>query len=171
VNSLTQLVLIGTSHPIQRDSTRSDFREYINANITKHHVDGIAEEIDVSDSVVSDIAGHLGLEYKIIEPNEQERIALGIDSLNQIENSIFNEFDDDESLEATAECEARKQSTFRAREKEWLKRIKTMEGKQLLVICGANHITPFCELLKSCTFNVIVECEFWGKHKSLKQDS
>lgn len=161
MNSLTQIVLIGTSHPIQRDSTRADFREYINKNITKYNVDGIAEEIDVSDSIVSDIAGHLGLEYKIIEPNEQERIALGIDSLNQIEVNIFMEFDDHDSLGATTKCEALKQSTFRVREKEWLKRIKTMQGKQLLVICGANHIKPFCELLKNSNFNVVVECELW----------
>ena len=71
------------------------------------------------------------------------------------------EFDDNESPEATAESEARKQSTFRTREKEWLKRLKAMQGKQLLVICGANHITPFCELLKSSYFNVVVECELW----------
>ena len=161
VNSLTQVVLIGTSHTIQRDFTRPDFREYINKNISKHNVDAIAEVIDVSDSVVSGIAVHLGIEYKIIEPNEQERIALGIESLNQIENSIFMEFDDNESPEASAESEARKKSTFRTREKEWLKRLKAMQGKQLLVICGANHITPFCELLKNSYFNVVVECELW----------
>lgn len=158
---MTQVVLIGTRHSIQRDFTRSDFREYIKSNIAKHNVDAIAEEIDVNDSVVSDITTNLGLEYKIVEPNEQERIALGIDSFNQIENSIFMEFDNYESLEAAAECEARKQNTFRAREKEWLKRLDTMQGKQLLMICGANHITPFYELLKSLSFNVVIECELW----------
>ena len=124
-------------------------------------MDGIAEEIDVSDSIVSKLADGLGLEYKIIEPNEQERIALGIDSLNQIELSIFMEFDDADSPEATAECESRNKAAFRAREKEWLERIITMQGKQLLVICGANHITPFYELLKSNDVNALVECQLW----------
>jgi hypothetical protein len=158
---LNKVILIGTSHPIQRNFQRTDFPEYINETIRKHGVCGIAEEIDINDSVISNISNYLNLEYKIIEPNSQERIAIGIDSLNQIEHSIFMEFNDHESLEATTECEARKQSAYRRREQEWLRRIRTMKKNPLLVVCGANHIFPFFDLLKSDGFNVIVECEIW----------
>lgn len=161
VNKLTEVVLVGTKHPIQRHKQTTHFYDYINATIKKYDIDGLAEEIDIQDSVIFDISNELNIEYKIIEPNEQERIALGIDSLNQVRYGILVEFDDDASIEATTECEKRKQQTYREREQEWLKRIKAMRGNRILVVCGAAHITPFNKLLNSNDFNVKIECSLW----------
>jgi hypothetical protein len=161
VNKLTEIVLIGTLHPIQRDKQTTHFNDYIKATIKKYDIDGLAEEIDIRNSVVFDISNELNIEYKIIEPNDQERIALGIDSLNQVRYGILMEFDDDESIEAQTECEKRKQQTYREREQEWLKRIKAMRGARILVVCGAAHIAPFNKLLNLNNFNVKIECSLW----------
>ena len=152
MNKLTEVVLVGTLHSKQRDKKTTNFSDYIKETIKKHDIDGLAEEIDIHNSVVFDISRELNIEYKIIEPNEEERIALGIDSLNQVEFSIIMLFDDAESNEAKTECEKRKQQTYRQREQEWLKRIKTMQCERILVVCGAGHITPFNELLVKNNF-------------------
>ncbi|WP_281716325.1 hypothetical protein [Alteromonas sp. CyTr2] len=158
---MTEVVLVGTLHSKQRDKETTNFSNYIKETITKYDIDALAEEIDIHDSVVFDISNELNIEYKIIEPNEHERIALGIDSLNQIEFAILMLFDDVESVEAKSECEKRKQQTYREREQEWLKRVKAMRGQRILVICGAAHINTFNQLLKKSNFNVIIECSLW----------
>ena len=158
---MSKIVLIGTSHPIQRDKDNIEFSELINESIAKHGIQAIAEEIDVLDSVVSEIAHNLNIDYRVIEPNEQERAKLGIDSLNQIANDIFMKYDDDESPDALAEGEERKQSGFRAREQEWMRRIDKITANPILVVCGANHVSHFSQLLRENTFDVVIESSLW----------
>lgn len=161
MNRLTEVILVGTLHSKQRDKQTSNFSDYIKATIKKYDIDGLAEEIDILNSVVFDISKELDMEYKIIEPNEEERADLGINSLNQVEFSITMLFDDAESNEAKTECEKRKQHTYRQREMEWLKRIKTMQCERILVVCGAAHIIPFDELLVKNNYNVKIACPLW----------
>jgi hypothetical protein len=158
---LTEVVLVGTNHLIQRDKLTTHFYDYINATIKKYDIDGLAEEIDIQDSVIFDISNELSIEYKIIEPNQQERIDLGIDSLDQVNFGILMKFNGDESIKAIAECEKRTQQTYREREQEWLKRIKAMRGERVLVVCGSDHINPFNKLLNINAFNANIECSFW----------
>jgi hypothetical protein len=153
--------VIGTSHTIQRDISNSDFRLFINESIEKFSIQAIAEEIDVLNSVASIISHEIDINYQVIEPNVQERVKLGIDTLNQIEHDIFMDFDDCESPEALAEFEERKQSAYRTREQEWLRRIKEMQISPTLVICGANHVSHFSALLTANGFDVVIENELW----------
>ncbi|ELA8156056.1 hypothetical protein NB476_05535 [Vibrio sp. RM-44-3] len=58
------------------------------------------------------------------------------------------EFDDHESEEALEELELRKQHGYRLREQEWLNRVNALDISPLLVVCGANHVYPFKDLLQ-----------------------
>ena len=71
------------------------------------------------------------------------------------------DFEDSESPEAIAECKVRKQSTFRDREQEWLRRIGKMKGSLILVVCGANHVSAFAKLLKKNNIGVVIENAHW----------
>jgi len=154
------VVLIGTNHTIQRDRGRTDFTQYVDESIRKNGVKSVAEEINVETST-SDIAREIGLEYLVIEPTPEERVALEIPSLGQIENSIFMDFDDPNSLEAKEELSKRKENSYRTREEEWLKRINTLQASPTLIICGAHHFSSFKTLLQQNGYEVIDECPIW----------
>ena len=146
---MKKVVLIGTSHLTQWALDRTDFSDYVASIVKEHEIAAIAEEIDGKPSVVQKVANDVGLEYLNIEPNAKERIALGIYSnLSMIENDIFGDFDDHESVEALEELELRKQHGYRSREQEWLNRINALDISPLLVVCGANHVHPFKDLLQ-----------------------
>ncbi|HHC6615580.1 TPA: hypothetical protein ACN311_004899 [Vibrio parahaemolyticus] len=157
---MSDVVIVGTSHTIQRDMSHSGFKSYIEDLISQFGIKVIAEEIDV-DSIPSQLAEKHNLQYINIEPNPAERAALGIPSLNLIEHSIFREFDDFDSEEAQAECERRKQEAYRSREQEWLKRVESIQANPILVICGANHFEPFSELLEQSGISVTKHCSLW----------
>jgi hypothetical protein len=139
---------------------RLDFKSYINGLVNKFGIKAIAEEIDM-ESIPSELAQDLNLKYVNIEPSPKERVALSIPSLNQIENSIFMEFDNFDSEDAQLECERRKQEVYRAREREWLKRITQIQEDPILVVCGANHFESFSELLDKNDYAVIKDCALW----------
>ena len=146
---LKKIVLIGTSHLTQWALERSDFSDYVATVVKEHGINAIAEEIDEKPSVVQRVSKELELEYLNIEPNVDERVALGIYSnLSVIENDIFMDFADHESPEALEELERRKQEGLRLREQEWFNRIKALDVFPLLVVCGANHVHPFASLIQ-----------------------
>ncbi|HHF3136800.1 hypothetical protein K6U54_15535 [Vibrio alginolyticus] len=146
---MNKVVIIGTSHSTQWNLERKDFSSYVATVVKEHRIATIAEEIDEKPSVVQRVASELGLGYLNIEPNAEERVALGIYSnLSMIEYDIFMEFDDHESPEALEEIERRQQAGYRLREQEWLNRIKVKNSYPLLVVCGANHVAPFKALLQ-----------------------
>lgn len=157
---LNQIILVGTSHSIQRDKSRSDFSDYIKGLIEKYNIGAIAEEID-DQSVVADLSTKLGVFYRNIEPTPEERKALGISSLNEIDCSIFMEFDDPNSQSAQTESKVRKEKVYARRESEWLARVKNINSFPILVICGANHFQSFGDLLKKNGFQVMDECKLW----------
>ena len=140
--------LLGTSHTIQRDQKRGDFRQYISDLVKEHNLVAIGEEID-GVSIASEISASLQLTYKNIEPTPAERNCLGIPSLGMIEHDIHLEYDDVQSNDAKLERACRKEKSFRAREAEWLIRIKDMNTFPLLIICGAHHFKPFGDLLRA----------------------
>ncbi|EKO3708884.1 hypothetical protein LO977_003180 [Vibrio metschnikovii] len=146
---MNKVVIIGTSHSTQWNLERNDFSDYVATVVRDHCILAIAEEIDEKPSVVQRVASELELDYLNIEPNAEERVALGIYSnLSMIEYEIFMEFDDHESPEALNEIERRQQAGYRLREQEWFNRIKVLNSYPLLVVCGANHVVSFKALLQ-----------------------
>ncbi|WP_152552618.1 hypothetical protein [Aeromonas taiwanensis] len=157
---MSSVVIVGTKHTIQRDISHSGFRTYIEGLISQFGIKVIAEEIDV-DSIPLYLAKKHNLQYINIEPNLEERAVLGIQNFNQIENSIFMEFDELNSKEAKIECEKRKREAYQRREKEWFKRVKSIQYEPILVVCGANHLESFSDLLEKAGFSVTKHCELW----------
>ena len=158
-----KIILVGTSHTIQRGEKRSPvFHKYIEHLVSKKYkIQVLAEEIDVN-SVVAKIASSALIDYLIIEPTPEERTALGIQSLNIIEHNIFMEYDDVNSKKAKDECTKQKENVYRLREKEWLKRVNSINKFPVLIICGAEHFIPFAELLRQNDYEVVEECENWA---------
>ncbi|RJG36723.1 hypothetical protein [Motilimonas pumila] len=97
---MNKVVLIGTLHPIQRDKSNVEFSAFISKTIDKYKISTAAEEINIPDSVISDLCNSLNLDYQNIEPNEEERAELGIKSIGNIKHDIFYKYDDDKSPEA-----------------------------------------------------------------------
>ena len=158
---MKRIILLGTNHSIQRGEIRNpEFGYYIENIISNYKPQTIAEEIDKI-SVAAKIASSGGVKYSIIEPTIEERKALRILSISEIEFSIFMEFDDQMSVEAQAELTKRKESVYRAREQEWLNRLTSINDWPVLVICGANHFDPFCKLLQKNGHEVVRECKDW----------
>lgn len=163
LKSLKKVVLVGTTHSIQRGG-HPDFWFYVKSLVVKYSPLAIAEELDQgAPSVANEIAISFRLAHSIIEPSCEERKQLGISSLNSIENDIFMEYDDHNSIEAEKEFAMRKENSYRARELEWFKRINGLNIWPVLVICGAAHYQPFSELLKENGLDVITENENWGR--------
>jgi len=160
-DKLKEIILLGTRHSIQRGEKREqDFRIFMNHLISTHRPSTIAEEIE-DKYIVADIASLKGLNYLIIEPTREEREKLGILDTSIIEHNIFMEFDDHDSDEAKAELQMRKEEVYRAREREWLRRINNVKECPILVICGANHFYPFAKLLNENGYKTIQVDDDW----------
>ena len=157
---MNSVVLLGTRHSVQRDHGRTEFTRYLENLVKRYDVKTVAEEID-KESVAAALASRLRIDYKIIEPTPEERKKLGILSENEIECSVFFEYDDIDSQEAQSESASRKQSASDSREKEWLERVKSINNFPVLVICGAFHFQSFGSLLRNYGFQVTEECGLW----------
>ncbi|RJG36119.1 hypothetical protein [Motilimonas pumila] len=62
---------------------------------------------------------------------------------------------------ALVDFETRMEAGFRAREAEWLRRIKKITKTPVLVVCGSAHVNHFSELLIENDFEVIIENPLW----------
>ena len=157
---MKSVFLIGTRHSIQKDHRREDFKNYIIEAIKKNCITAIAEEID-KDSIASKIADEFSKKYKIIEPNKAERENLGIPSLAAMTHSVSMELDDADPSESIARLEEVKESSYRLREREWLRRINAMNESHILVIFGSAHYQQFRKLLSESSFTITDLCADW----------
>ena len=157
---MKSVILIGTRHSIQRDFNQKEFEIYITNIVKEKKIGAIAEEID-QDSIAMKVSKEFSLNYLAIEPTPSERENLGIPSLSQIENSIFMDFDDNESSEAQEELRIRKNNSYRNRENEWLRRINKIKETSILIICGEAHFEPFRELLSKNKINIDDKSRIW----------
>lgn len=161
---MKKVILLGTSHSIQRgDNSPESFRNLIEAEFGKSKFLGIAEEIDNGNTYIAErFCNEKGLKYLRLEPDQQERIALGIPSANNIVFEVIEEFDEKhptiriwpsdpspETLpsEVWEAYNQRIETSYRTREAEWLKRLMTFDVWPVLCICGANHFIPFTKLM------------------------
>jgi hypothetical protein len=161
---MKEVILLGTSHSIQRGEKSPDqFQELIKHVYAESRFVCIAEEIENGNIYIAERFCNLNnLIYLCIEPDPQERIDLDIPSANQIAFQVIDEFDEkypeigmwpenpsEESLpsEVWKKYSKLTESSYRAREAEWLKRLVSFNLWPVLCICGANHFKHFSELL------------------------
>ena len=154
---------LGTNHSIQQNIILGDeFNALVRHLIQKYSILAVSEEIRPTDySIAKQIANELDISHLIIEPTLEEKKELGIDDPGRIEMELMmgsvepgeqNTFLSEEQL---LELGQRTQETYRQREEEWLRRIKSLNIWPVLVICGAAHYEPFIEKLTQEGVNVV----------------
>lgn len=160
------VILLGTSHPLQRgENSPEQFRQLIAEAFSHHGFAGIAEEIDNhSVYLAEEFCKQNGLKYRCIEPTAQERKELGIPTANEIIFNMLMDFGDEypeinlwprnpsaETLpdEVWKSFHEQTENSYRDREAVWLERITEFNVWPVLCICGAHHFLPFSELLRS----------------------
>lgn len=161
---MKNVILLGTFHSIQRGKNSPEqFRALIEDEYLRSRFAGIAEEIE-NDSIyiAEEFCRQNRLKYLCMEPNQQERREMGIPSANEIVFEIIDEFNEQypgicmwpsnpgpESLpsEVWRKYAERTESSYRAREAVWLERLIAFDVWPVLCICGANHFTPFSQIM------------------------
>jgi len=180
---MKKVALLGTSHDIQREERLSEkFRSMILYELTKDDFASISEEINSGKNyIVERICAEKKISHLIVEPTLDEKCSLNIETEDEINKRIqgvfYDELDDfgDWSLDhgkiklppdVWSERNDSLESSYRAREREWLKRLISADMWPSLFICGADHVTPFRKLLESSDIVVEVLCLHWDPEKS-----
>ncbi len=143
------IYLIGVDHKIQHSANLTKrkkkllakFRSYLEDQIKQLEIELLAEEFsahavklcNVTESTLQSIAKRIGIEHRFCDPDLDERAALGISK-----------------------------SDFDKRELEWVKRINKSSDRNVLFLCGGNHIVSFMNLLKDSGILVELISDGWG---------
>ena len=169
-----ELYLIGTHHTYQYGvgSTYANgctaeeetaFRAQVTARIKQLGLRAVAEELNedglsehgVCRSVLQDLAGGIGLRHCFCEPSRAERIALGVQTENDLRVSAWiNDW-------PQSEVQERMLGEFRKRERVWCDRIQQLDVWPLLFVCGANHVETFSSLLQERSISVYLLEKCW----------
>lgn len=161
------VILLGTQHPLQEASPRlsnavlDDFRTHILKLCQTHQARSIAEEMSLQvvhewrrpprNSIPHDVAQELGIFHQYSDPNQVERDALGIQS---VETDLARRIALGLPKTPQAELLKREQEEFIKREEEWFRRISGLDRWPMLFVCGINHVPTFSAKLQACGFSV-----------------
>lgn len=162
---MKKVILLGTSHDIQRGNEQNDsFSSYIEHLCKTNDIKAIAEEID-DGSIAEVLSKKFNILYEIIEPTLDEREKLGIEDRTNIDYEFRHKYKvknySDElglhnlSAEGNEAYVERIQNVYRQRESEWLRRICKLDTWPVLVICGSMHVDPFFTLLSKEGIDVV----------------
>ena len=150
--SLSHLVIVGTSHPIQCGSSKVSaskveaFAEEIRALIAKHCVTRVTEEMSadglknygVTSTVAQKIAESLTLEHQFLDLTHQQKNAL-----DMTDARLPSLLDPACSSESWQERRSRLEVLDdEVRERVMAFRLMTSPESPVLFICGANHVAP-----------------------------
>jgi hypothetical protein len=159
------IYIVGTNHELQHDApprrvavdlaqeARRRLQDYLRTLIGRLKPQVIAEEFseDVlglknASSTVVPIAQEFGLTHRFCDPGRSERMALGLPPFG------------------TEECDPPDRHRFdEIRESYWLTQLSDVIRKEILFICGAEHVHSFCALLSSKRTPAVVENEYFGR--------
>ncbi len=153
---MTQLVILGTSHPLQcGDSSVSAsqaalFENELHRLVENHQIRRIAEEMspeglaryNVARTIGEKVATSLGLEHYNVDLNAQERNSLGLNdqplsTIREIHNPADSGAWFRDSITIVAD---------EVRERVWLSRLLVSKTWPTLFICGAKHVQPIRRL-------------------------
>jgi hypothetical protein len=112
-------------------------------------------EVGKTSSVMQLVAATLKLPHLFCEPDRAERTALKIMDENEIRFSVFPKRLDE------AVVQARAAESWRRREQEWLQRLVIAKSKNVVFVCGANHISTFVPLAQAEGFECKVVHAHW----------
>lgn len=177
--------LIGLNHNIQHNgngcadlSVRNKFSIFLKERIKEYAISLVAEEfnedclknskgtVSTAHKVVEELKSEgLIIEHEFCDPNEKEREAIGIPRREEIKSMlnihglvIENSAEDNRIKE-----EQRKY--HHVREKSWFNITEKHLNKNLIFICGADHIKSFEALLTTKGHETVVLVENWKDEK------
>jgi hypothetical protein len=172
IDTRKEVILVGTSHDIQKDLVNDVFKEYIRELIVENDIKLIAEEIEVKVNTIGiKLSKELSIKHLIIEPTPEEKIDLDIEEVHKIKYDLMSKYElkafnidalKSDVFDVFMEYKERVENTYRQREKIWFERIIQVNTYPVLVICGACHFDAFSELLESKTLSARKEISSWG---------
>ncbi len=170
------VVLLGTSHPIQRgENAPNKFKSVLIEECKKHKINAIAEEMNKGiNTVASNLATELQIGHLYADPDNLERVDKGIESdcrvglvikygdkYPQINIWPYEPTIDNLPAEVWEEYNRITTQSDRIRESIWLDKIADFDKWPILFICGANHFREFFKLLSVSGYFVIESHEDW----------
>lgn len=151
-----KVLVFGTDHRYQRRSadltelqhqqSASEISAVVRVNkvllLAEENSQEALAEHDLVESAVQVIARHLGVAHYHCDPDRRTRNDCGIQQEGETRVSGF--------LGGWSETQMQRriEASYRIRECYWLEQILGQNLWPTLFICGAEHVSPFCTLLK-----------------------
>ena len=170
-----KIFLLGTNHANQyighKDGFYSEFAKCLKEIAQRIEIDLIAEEMSEAalktvacEATARRVAGDLGINHALCDPDNSERIALGILTDVQLRERLgIRSVIPPNKVQCLARLES---ESGQIREKEWLRRLECIAPTNCLFILGAKHVTSFAQLLTSRGFANQVLCQKWEPVKN-----
>jgi hypothetical protein len=169
----SMVIVVGTSHTIQiADTALGSFLEGL---CREFNAQAVAEEMNeealaekgCAASVPMQVAGALQMPHRFCDPNREERSKLAILQENEIRVRAWLA----NTPLSDSEVAARVKESYAKRERFWLKKLRDLNLWPVLFICGADHVTSFCHLLKQEGFVAHLAAEDWASNNRLQSDA
>lgn len=168
--------IVGVNHAFQFINSHTDlveseqFRSYILRNVQNNKIGCLAEEMNeewlvtkwnADRCVCREIAKDLGIVHVMCDPNTEERREMGYKTEREImgENGLT-------PLDVS-EIEAFDSKQWRKREEFWFSKIEPYLTRNILFVCGPNHVFSFSKLLEENGRKTKVICERWLPKQAL----
>ena len=171
---MRKIFLVGTEHQYQRGEKLShEFGNFLQKLCIDAEIRLIAEEIKFDEKLVVArvIAKELNIHHVIIDPDPSQYDEYEVKRINRIQFEVMQLFDLDSFPDsndisdpvAIEYLERMVEQHNKPREKVWLSRIEAENIWPTLVICGADHVTSFSNLLNHNDIQVSVIEKHWGR--------
>lgn len=168
-----KIIVVGTSHTIQiADQALKPFLERlcrdfnIRAMAEEMNEEALAET-NCASSIPMRIASALKIPHRFCDPNRTERAKLGIRQENEFRIQAWLS----SSTLSDSELAARVTESYAMRERYWLEQLRELNVWPVLFICGADHVSSFCELLKQQSIAAHVAAEDWASNNTVETDA
>lgn len=156
------IIVVGTSHTIQ--TTTSELKPFLDNLCREFKVCVVAEEMskealaenNCTASIPMQVASALRVPHLFCDPNREERARLEIHQENDIRIEAFLS-----TVTSETEIAARIAESHTKRERYWLEQLRNLNTWPVLFICGADHVTSFCQLLRQEGIAMHVAAEDW----------
>jgi hypothetical protein len=173
VTHQAKIIVVGTSHTIQiADPALKPFLERlcrdfnIRAMAEEMNEEALAET-NCTSSIPMQIASALKMPHMFCDPNRTERAKLGIHQENEFRIQAWLS----SSTLSDSELAARVTESYAMRERYWLEQLRELKVWPVLFICGADHVSSFCELLKQQSIAAHVAAEDWASNNTVETDA
>lgn len=160
------IIVIGTSHAIQ--TTNLELKPFLENLCQEFKVRAVAEEMSkealaekaCAASIPMQVASALQLPHRLCDPNREDRATLEIRQENEIRRRAWLS----QTTLSESEVAVRVAESHAKRERYWLEQLADLDLWPVLFVCGADHVSSFCQILKQQGISVHVAAEDWASN-------